>query len=176
MSPEIFLHNNVSPALDIYSLGIIRESAQGPAVAAAASQLAALPLRPHVSRSDPCAPAPAVHMMCAGKDPFAGQTPAMTILLKAILLACPPCRCAPAAGRWPGWPEWSVAYAEPPPRLLWAVLQVRAQSSKDRHLPEIEDVPQALRELVHDCTHHERRRRPSAEQVVQRLEALLEAL
>ncbi|KAI3431697.1 hypothetical protein D9Q98_004742 [Chlorella vulgaris] len=92
MSPEVFIKDLVSPALDIYSLGII------------------------------------LHMMWAGKEPYAGETPAMTILSKVRV-----------GGRLP-----ALAGCQP-----------------------------AFQELVWDCTHHDRQSRPTAAQLVSRLETML---
>ncbi|EFN52857.1 hypothetical protein CHLNCDRAFT_138337 [Chlorella variabilis] len=92
MSPELFVRDDVSPALDVYSLGII------------------------------------LHMMYTGQDPYQGKSPAMIILAKV---------------------------------------------REEARLPQLEGCPEAYQQLVWDCTHYERRSRPTAADLVRRLENLL---
>ncbi|KAL4439989.1 hypothetical protein ABPG75_002990 [Micractinium tetrahymenae] len=100
MSPEVFMFDDISPALDIYSLGII------------------------------------LHMMCAGGDPYQGKPSAMIVLSKV------------RAGEHP----------------------------EEARMPPIPGCPPAFQQLVWDCTAANRRDRPSAAGVVQRIEALLSGL
>ncbi|EFN52748.1 hypothetical protein CHLNCDRAFT_58735 [Chlorella variabilis] len=117
MSPELFLRDDVSPALDVYSLGII------------------------------------LHLMYSGADPYADQGPAVIILAKVL-------------------PEVDAS-AEHCSRLCQ---HVRAsEHPEEARLPPLEGCPQAYQQLVWDCTHAERRSRPTAAQVVRRLRAQLAA-
>lgn len=100
MSPEVFTHYDVSPALDIYSFGIVG-----------------------------C-------MMCSGMDPYEGQTPAMVIFAKV---------------RSP-------------------------EGSGGERIPPIDGIPAQLQQLLWDCTAHDKRDRPTAGEIVGRLEDLLLSL
>jgi serine/threonine-protein kinase len=100
MSPEVFTRYDVSPALDVYSFGIIG-----------------------------C-------MMCSGRDPYEGHTPAMVIFAKVR----------------------------------------SSDGSAGERLPPIEGIPAELQQLLWDCTAHDKRDRPSAAEVVRRLEDLLLSL
>ena len=110
MSPELFLHDDVSPALDVYSFGIIGEcpahavsSLSGAVrlcmnqmlrqrcwvaiVALACCAITCAPLPP------PCSPCRAVHIMCTGRDPYQDMAAPMIILAKV----CPLGSKSPAA-------------------------------------------------------------------------------
>lgn len=96
MSPELFVQDSVSPALDIYSLGVVSEWPAGPRsplssarparprspIPHAALHLSFLPLTHRYA----CVHH-AVYLMWAGKDPYANKTTAMIILSKVRRLA-----------------------------------------------------------------------------------------
>jgi serine/threonine protein kinase len=146
MSPELFIQDSVSPALDIYSLGVV------------------------------------MYLMWAGKDPYANKTAARVIMLKVgrlpgrlqlVQTASP----ASMPGRWRGSDRagggalgGSHARGQATPSgaaVHW--VQVKAHS----RLPPLEGCPAEYQQLVDDCTRYDRHSRPTAAQVVQRLEALL---
>lgn len=119
-------------------------------------------------------------MMVSGLDPYADQTPAMAILSKVGGRLIQEVgagwgsegHAAPCGLRRCCWRAACLMLCVPARRT-----QVRAaERGDDSRLPSIPDCPEALQQLVWDCTHHSRRSRPSAAEVVRRLEALLASL
>ncbi len=90
MSPELFLHDDVSPALDIYSFGIIGESApqeMNANVVSRCSWVAIFACCALMScRSSFVFSCRAVHIMCTGRDPYQDMAAPMIILAKVCPL------------------------------------------------------------------------------------------
>ena len=67
-----------------------------------------------------------------------------------------------------------------PPGCSWPAILLRQVHTSEHpdagRLPRIEGAPEELQQLVWDCTAYNRKKRPTAGEVVQRLEALLELL
>ena len=101
-------------------------------------------------------------MMCSGRDPYEGQTPAMVIFAQASVGmrgrhtplrhgSSPCCGLAPAPCQPTGCPAC---------RLLTCCVQVRSsEGGNGERLPPIDGIPAELQQLLWDCTAHDKRDR-----------------
>lgn len=219
MSPEVFMHSSVSPALDVYSLGIIRapvfRAGFGAALFVCSPLVLLVPVLlllllrllllrcavpvqaspPNLATAAPPLPWPRSIHDVHWSRPLCRPDPCHDHSGKgAVLPLCwpprpawqrgcafpagglvPPAMRPPAPGCPSCWLHADGAGGCPSPPLLPP--QVRAiQHPEEARLPRMPDCPEPLQQLAWDCTHQERRSRPSAAAVVARLESMLRLL